>query len=383
MVPKPKTYTDRALAMLIFMVFIALIAGMSIPMVCAEGSTSSRMPYVIGTNLYVGGQKFFLNGVNSHRAVERKPQHFGNIWSESDVKKIKEIGANCIELQGELLGEWLSDRNTPNENYFRKYLDVQVSWCEKYQLYCIINMRQLQSAEWWMRTQQFFPDWLWKGIYNYGNTLERSEANRVIIDFVDTDVSKQKTNRQAFYNIWKFVANRYKNRQYVMFAMWNEPFVKVDLPDEATRKRMGIKYAELVENTIDAIRSTGSKQVIFVDYPRVGSNNIVKINRPNLVAESHPYIYSGKTISDFRSSVDSAISKYKNEYNQPVFFGEYGFFNPPKPYDWKTLLQLEIRYMDSKPCVGRSWWSWSYFYREADSSYNQEETERCWEILCE
>lgn len=337
-----------------------------------------RLLYVDGNNLRnASGKDVYLKGVQVHKGQRERD----NFWTMDDVKRIKEAGGNCVELHTEMLADWMPQRNQINETYFIQWLDREVAWCEQYGIYYIINLRSFQSKQDWQRSERFLPRWLWEGIYPYSYPLSEAEATQIVLDFFDTDSPKQEENRQAWINAWEFVADRYKNKEYALFGLMNEPFVSVTISDEENAKHLGETYSILMERTIDAIRSVGAEQVIFIDYPRVWSfDYIVKIERENIVWEAHYYITGwSQDLEPFRSKVDKAVQKFVYEFNQSLYIGEYGTYSPVKPDNWQYIFEQELLYLDSNPICGRSWHEWGVLDEEyMDSIYdwfNEEETE--------
>ena len=91
------------------------------------------------------------------------------------------------------------------------------------QLYCIINVTGFGAwADW--AFYQSMPDWLWEDIRPGLNYSDKSACDSIIRYFFDMDVKEQEGNRAAFVNLWKFIADRYKDNQYVMYSIMNEPF---------------------------------------------------------------------------------------------------------------------------------------------------------------
>ena len=326
------------------------------------------------------GNPVFLTSINCHRNERRKDG--GIYWTVDDVKRIKENGGNCVELHAELLHDWMPTKDLVDNSYFVNWLDNEVSWCEQYGIYYIINLRGFDVTNDWMMTDSFLPRWLWEGLYPYTYPPSASEAAQVIIDFLNTDDPKQEDNRRSWYDVWKFLANRYKNNDHFLMGLMNEPFVTHLTTDTAIRQRLGRTYYTLMAQTVDAIRSVGSNHVVFIDHARVGGFEYhVNDPRPNTVIEAHAYISGTHTIGDFKGYIDNYVDHYYVVFNMPLHMGEYGFFSPSKPAGWKSLLQQEVDYLDTKPIVGRQWHCWSHLYGEYWSHYTAAESEEVLRIV--
>lgn len=341
--------------------------------------TQSKRLYADGTKLRdASGREVYLKSVAIH--VSERRDEKGLFWTIEDVKRIKNAGGNCIELHSELISSWMWNVNQINEDYFFKWLDREVSWCEKEEIYCIVNLRDFGSKEDWMRTEEFLPSWLWKGLYPYSYPLTEEQANQVIMDFYDPNVQKQEFNRQAWIEAWKFVANRYKNNEYVLFNLLNEPFAQIKIPNQEKARILGEGYAILMEKTIDAIRSVGAEQLIIIDWPHAYEyqsftfNNVLKIQK-DIVWESHHYVTSFRNLQQFEKSVNEAVQKFVYEFGQPLFVGEYGMYSPVKPSNWQYILVEEIAYLNKSPLCGRSWYEWSELAGEKWSVFSEEESE--------
>jgi hypothetical protein len=324
------------------------------------------------------GNEVYLNSVAVHVSERRDPATF---WTIDDVNRIKNAGGNCIELHSELISDWMPERNMMDERYFTEWLDKEVAWCEQLGIYCIINLRDFGSVEDWQRIEEFLPSWLWEGIYPYSYPLTEEQANKVIMDLFDPAVQEQEINRQAWIHAWSYVANRYRNNDYVLFGLLNEPFAQIKIPDEGTAQRLGEAYTALMERAIDGIRRSGAEQLVLVDCPsayRYGTqslDNVVRIQGENVVWESHHYVTSRISLEQFKEDVDLSVQKFVYEFQQPLFIGEYGMYSPEKPADWQYVLEQELAYLRSKPVCGRSWYEWSELQGERSAVFDANESE--------
>lgn len=344
---------------------------------------SDGLPYADREYLYdASGNRLFLKSINCHRNERRFGDTFSSYWTIDDIEKLKESGGNCIEIHSELPFYMMPDKSQIDESYFTNTLDVEVDWCEQHEIYYIINLQGFRTTEAYMREKYFLPSWLFEGIFSYSYPLSQSQANEVVISFLNTDSTRSDPAREAWLDLWKFIAERYKDNRYFMMGLMNEPGVHISYPDTATREKIGRTYYTLMARTVDAIRSAGANQVIFIDHVRCGSYSYhVNDYRPNTVMEAHCYISSGSTISAFKASVDNYVSHYRVGFNMPLYFGEYGFYSPSKPSGWESLLQQEVSYMDSKPIIGRAWHCWSDLYGEYWGHYTASESERLLDII--
>ena len=304
-----------------------------------------------------------------------------------DVGRMKEAGANCVEIVVIGTPELMPTRNVTSETFFSNWVDKWVSWATQHELYIILNIRGMgASAQWWIDLS--IPKWLWQGLYPQPTT--RAEYDAVIRDFFDLNVAKQDVNREAFINLWKFIANRYKNNPYVVFSIMNEPFNQVEIPNEATAIHLGLTYSTYMERIVDAIRSTGAQQLVFIDHPFLMDSKLKwtdhPVNRDNIVWEAHNYVTPTRDFNYWKSQIDSLFQKYVNEFGKPLFIGEYGF-DPIKqtvretyPTTWETILSNQVSYLDNLQIAGRQWHQWGYidgecYDYEGTSDFTAEESE--------
>jgi hypothetical protein len=292
-------------------------------------------------------------------------------FTEDDVKRIKEDGGNLIEIHLNPLTRLMPQRNVVNEKYFETWIDKWVNWATKYQLYVILDITGI-GARWDWEIATSFPSWLWEGLYTTPTT--KAEYDDIIRDFFDLNVSKQDVNREAFINLWKFIANRYKDNPYVMFSIMNEPFCGVYfMGPYDSNIALAQSYSTYMEMIVDAIRGEGAQQIIFINKPYLWDSRwrmaVQPVNRDNIVWEDHLYVSSDFTIDQWKSFIDKYVQKFVTEFGKPLFIGEYGF-DPLSViranYDssWKNILNEQIVYLDNSPIAGRQWHNWGYIYGE-------------------
>jgi hypothetical protein len=322
------------------------------------------------------GKEVRLKGINVH--LNERESSGGRYWTLNDVKRMKDAGADCIELHAELFCYWMPERNQINETYFVNWLDKQVSWCEQQGIFCIINLRGFSGNTDWARKEPFLPDWLWKDL-GYAEPTSQKLADVIVRDFFDTNVEKQEINREAFINAWKFVASRYEYNRYALFGLVNEPLCSVEM-DENTSSHLGITYSVLMTRVIDAIRSVGAQQLIFVDRPYVWYwYHIQPIDRTDIVWEDHSYVSPSSDINSWKSDIDDMIERFVYEFNKPLFIGEHGIDpysvvkSEPWKTTWKSILEQQVAYLDGKPICGRQWHAYEFLYGEYMEAYFTEE----------
>ncbi len=298
-----------------------------------------------------------------------------NSWfTTEDISRIKAAGGNVIELHENGLVDLMPSKNSPNEAYFSNWLDKWVAWCTQNKVYAIIGVRGIHAEEDWA-IQLSLPNWLWQGMYDKPTTKAQYDA--IIRDFFDTSVTKQDSNRQAFIDLWTYIANRYKDNPYVMYGIINEPFNFVDVPAD-NQVHLSQTYSTLMEKVVDGIRSTGTQQIVFIDDPFLGGNT-QPVNKENIVWEVHEYIGPWcPTLNQWKSSIDQVVQKFVIGFGKPLFVGEYGFdpiseVETTYASNWQSLLNSQVSYMDSKQISGRQWHAWDYIEGEY-ADYTQDST---------
>jgi len=298
----------------------------------------------------------------------------------ADVKRMKQAGATYLEIHQIGIPDLMPKRNVPNESFFSNWMDVWVDWCTQNQMYCTLNIMGLDThADW--SVSLGMPSWLWEGIYDTPSYTNKPALDSISRDFFDLDIAKQNENRAAFINLWKFIANRYKDNPYVMFSIMNEPFCTVEIPDAATYIHLSQSYSTFMEQIVDGIQSTGATQRIIIDLPYLFDPNqnwqwaVKPVNRDNIVWEVHLYVNNvwTPTLESFKAGMDNFVQIFVNEFKKPLLIGEYGI-DPIKDIrttyasNWKSIISGQVAYMDSLPLLGRQFEGWDSMYGEHSTS---------------
>ena len=362
-----------------------------------------------GTNLLDGfGNSVKLKGVQidwNERVKQAGHLYLANAPSDSwftlnDVNSIKGYGANCIELHENGVPDLMPTRDTVNEAYFTTWIDTWVNWCTQNQLYCIIDIRGFSSVNdstFGNEISLSLPSWLWEGIYP--TPTSKTQYDNIIDDFFNLSATQQNSNRQAFTDLWKYIANRYKDNPFVMFSIMNEPFCNVGTANADSNIGLAQDYSTYMEQIIDAMRSTGAEQPIFINNPYLWGthwNMLAQIiNRPNIVWVDHQYITGANSLSEWEANVTISVQKFVQQFNQPLWIGEYGF-NPMSVIrtnytnTWTTVLSNEVSFLDSLPLAGRQWHQYGYNYGEylpyedpvSSANLSANETANIMNIVC-
>jgi hypothetical protein len=302
---------------------------------------------------------------------------------------MKSAGANCLEIHQIALSELMPKFDKPNEAFIEGWVDTWVNWCTKHEMYCVLNIGTMAAWEDWA-VYLSMPSWLWDGLYATPSPKDKSAYDAIIRDIFNLNVAKQNKNRAAFANLWKNIANRYKDNPYIIFSIMNEPFWNVEIPDEATSIHLGKSYSAFMEQVVDAIRSTGATQRIFIDLPFLWDKDwkltVQSVNRENIVWEGHAYgnVWEPDN-KNFKNIIDSFVQLFVNDFKKPLLIGEYGYGRIDSVREngestWKSTLEGEVAYLNAQPLLGRFFVGWDYMHgefasAEGSSNLNNEESE--------
>jgi hypothetical protein len=322
------------------------------------------------------GNQVKLKGIQAD--WNERIKKYGATWEASypeeswftidDIARMKAAGGNLVEIHINPLADLMPTRNVVNEAYFTTWIDKWVAWATQYQVYCIIDITGI-GARWAWEIGLTFPNWLWEGLYPTPTT--KAEYDAIMRDFFDLNIAKQDINREAFINLWKFIANRYKDNPYVLFSTMNEPFCGSAPSNNDSNIWLGQSYSTYMERIVDAIRSVGAQQLVFINMPYLWDSGwrmtVKPVNRDNIVWEDHAYVGTSPqwNFNVWKSYIDSYVQKFVNEFKKPLFIGEYGLdpmslIRTDYPTNWKTILADQVAYLDSLPLAGRQWHQWGY-----------------------
>ncbi|OGW85355.1 MAG: hypothetical protein A2987_04465 [Omnitrophica bacterium RIFCSPLOWO2_01_FULL_45_10] len=261
---------------------------------------------------------------------------------EEDVENIKEWGANCVRVPFNYRLIEFEDRPYSFNEEGLRCLDKIVKWCEKYGLYCILDMHAAPGAQ--------NPDW---------------HADCVGSPQLFTDES----NKDRYLRLWHFIAGRYKDSSAVAgYDILNEPVMPLN--QEGVVK-------DLYERVTKEIRDADKNHIIFLEGNQ-WATRFEFLGRPidsNTAFSVHIYMphaftfnmerdlyYPGKVykIRWGKARLDRIVKDYRrlmDECEVPLYVGEFGvnwrsgYYGE---YGWVLdLLELFKKY-------GMSWAYWTY-----------------------
>jgi len=261
---------------------------------------------------------------------------------EEDIKIIKGWGANCVRIPFNYrLIEYENRPFSLNEEGL-SYLDRAVSWCEKNELYCILDMHAAPGAQ--------NPDW-------HSDCHGRPEL------FTDP------FNQERYLRLWHFIAGRYKDSSAVAgYDVLNEPII--GLVHEG-------QVRDLYQRVTKEIRDVDAKHILFFEGTE-WAQRIAFLGKPwdkNSVYSIHVYLPTDFTfnfvpgleypvksygITWNKSAFDILAKQYRrimDRHEVPLYVGEFGVQYRDGLYgelNWvKDMLYIIDKY-------NMSWTYWTY-----------------------
>jgi hypothetical protein len=228
---------------------------------------------------------------------------------ESDIRLIKEWGANCVRVPFNYRLIEFEERPFSLNEEGLTYLDRIVEWCEKYSIYCILDMHAAPGCQ--------NNDW-------HSDSTGKQElfAN----DF----------NRDRYLRLWHFIAGRYASSSAVAgYDILNEPVI--DIAHEGTLK-------DLYEAATREIRDADKRHIIFLEG-NIWAQRLKFLGRPrdaNTTYSIHTYPptpfvfnlekdlqYPGKVYKIIwnRPRLEMLGRPYRRlmeRYSVPLYVGEFG-----------------------------------------------------------
>ncbi len=261
---------------------------------------------------------------------------------EDDIRSIKEWGANCIRVPFNYRVIEFEDRPFSFNEEGLSYLDKIVNWCEKYGLYCILDMHAAPGAQ--------NPDW-------HSDCTEKP------------DLFTNEANKDRYLRLWHFIADRYKDYSAVAgYDVLNEPVVPIT--EEGVLK-------DLYEKVTKEIRDADKNHIIFLEG-NMWSQRLKSLGRPkdpNTAFSLHAYLpnaftfnldrdlyYPGKVyeITWNKGKLDMLARPYRKlmeRYQVPLYIGEFGV-------NWRGGSYGELKWvkdiLDIFKKYSLSWTYWTY-----------------------
>ena len=238
---------------------------------------------------------------------------YENFITEKDIEMIADFGFNVVRVP---FNHTVLEDENPIEAYTAigwKYLDNLMDWCEKYKVYVVLDFHSLPGGQ--------------------GSFVSDPE-------FINVWLSQD--HQQKTIDIWRAIANRYKDRQIIAgYDLINEP-------DPMSGKDLVNFYKKI----ITAIREVDKSHMIILEGTHFASD--FSMFKEPLDSNQAYSFHSYNFITDETDKKNiEKISKIAIRHNVPLWNGEFGAHK----LKWvKEELKL---YEDSKyPINGWIFWPW-------------------------
>ncbi|MCM8791521.1 MAG: glycoside hydrolase family 5 protein [Candidatus Omnitrophica bacterium] len=277
-------------------------------------------------------------GAEAHKDFTRSFRD--NFIREDDIVTIKEWGANCIRVPFNYRIIEFEDRPYSLNEEGLSCLDKVVRWCEKHQLYCIIDMHAAPGAQ--------NPDW-------HSDCVGKPE-------FFDNEY-----NRDRYYRLWHFLATHYKDASNIAaYDVLNEPVIDIERENQ---------LKELYEGVTREIRDVDQKHMILLEGNMFGKRLgfLGKPSDSNTAFSVHAYlpidyvfglekdlIYPGRAhnIMWTKGRIELIARPYhmlQQKLGVPIFIGEFGVH-------WRGGHYGETRWVEDVVSIFEGFgWSWAYW----------------------
>jgi endoglucanase len=269
-----------------------------------------KKPFLMrGTNLgnwlVPEGYMFKFKSVNSPRLINQAlaelvgPEEAAVFWkkyqdsyiTEGDIHFLKSIGVNSIRIPFNyriFTTENYMGQNNPDRGF--ELIDRAIGWCKKEGLYVILDMHCAPGGQ----TGDNIDD-------GYGYPF----------------LFKSKAMQQQTIDIWKRIADHYKNETTVMgYDLLNEPIATYFNADE-----FNPSLEPLYKDITKAIRTVDNNHLIFLGGAQWDSN-FKPFGAPfdsKLVYQFHKYWTKTTTKEVIQDYLD-----FRDKYNVPIYCGETG-----------------------------------------------------------
>jgi hypothetical protein len=347
--------------------------------------TSIGVLHTEDTRIMKEGVEYLLYGMDVDRLPRIRTSSasdastpYDTLFTPEDLDFFKQNGFNLVTLHLINLDEMTDGNGNIKENFFDNWVDVWVEWCTERELYCIIGMADfhVSSDSYGVYTM---PSWVADG---YGGKPSgddwREEMREIVHGFYGGDIRSQ-NDREVYYDLWKYVANRYKDNPFVMYGPTNEPMHHTFQgfhPDESYWDNLAVEYSNTMTSVIDHIREgeiDGYEKLVFIDRPYLDNGEFMdyvrQIDRDNIVWEYHDYggLSEQNKISNWKNSVKEQRDFFHN-WSKPVHVGEWSVANT---IDEFLLLN------DAYPG------GWKFFHYEQNEWMNQLDVSHSWFHYCQ
>lgn len=260
----------------------------------------------LGNWLNPEGYMFLFKDVSSYRLIDQAfremvgPDFTDQFWktfkdnyiTREDIAYIKQTGMNSIRLPFHY--KLFTDEDymglKSNQDGFAR-VDSVIKWCKAEGLYVILDMHDAPGGQ-------------------TGDNIDDSYGYPWLFE--------SETSKQLFSEIWKKIADRYKNEPTVLgYDLLNEPIATYFTNKEEINKLLVPVYKRGVE----AIRSVDPNHIILLGGAQWNSNFSMfdeKAIDSNMLYTCHRY-----WCDTLQSNLQDFIN-FRNKVNLPLYMGETG-----------------------------------------------------------
>ena len=260
----------------------------------------------LGNWLNPEGYMFLFKDVSSYRLIDQAfremvgPDFTDQFWktfkdnyiTREDIAYIKQTGMNSIRLPFHY--KLFTDEDymglKSNQDGFAR-VDSIIKWCKAEGLYVILDMHDAPGGQ-------------------TGDNIDDSYGYPWLFE--------SETSKQFFSEIWKKIADRYKNEPTVLgYDLLNEPIATYFTNKEEINKLLVPVY----KRGIEAIRSVDPNHIILLGGAQWNSNFSMfdeKAIDSNMLYTCHRY-WCDTLQSNLQDFID-----FRNKVNLPLYMGETG-----------------------------------------------------------
>lgn len=292
--------------------------------------------------------------------------------TETDFQVLQQHNCGIVRLHATRLARIMPTDGVIDESFFVNYWDKFVALAKKYGMNITLDIGD------WSTGSQYggagFPTWM---TFSFATAADFQKA---FWDLTNPACSHQ---RQRFLEIWRFIADRYKDEKHVGFSIYNEPLNVPNknfgvnmhgLSDAAFSDYIGTQYSLFMEQLSDTVRAAAATiQPIIVNSPFIFYlKDQKKINRPNIYWDVHLYYDANTNYAAWTKLFDDR-QNYFAGLGMPMIMGEWGIYDWVyfTSIDYKAVLTQLLGYIKSKGVEFVTWLGYGAF--RTDLSAQQKE----------
>ena len=311
------------------------------PAIKPESSTNQNFIKVEGQNLKTpDGKKFFIQGINlgnwlnpegymfgfkktsSARLINQAfcemvgPDFTNEFWKQfkdnyitrDDIRYIRKTGMNTIRLPSHYT--LFTDEDymglSANQDGFQR-LDSLVSWCRESNIYLILDMHDAPGGQ-------------------TGDNIDDSYGYPWLMT--------SELSQQQFAEIWKKIADHYKNEPVILgYDLLNEP-IATYFPDE--KEKLNAALEPVYKRAVAAIREVDKNHIVLLGGAQWNSNFTVFHDSKfddKLMYTCHRY-----WCDTLQANIQDFVS-FRDSVNLPIYMGETGENSDQWIGAWTRLME--------------------------------------------